>query len=132
MLHLGHWYAQSHPTEDFAETFAVWMQPRARWQRDYAGWPALKKLEYVDALMAEIGDKSPKRRSRVAVEPVAKNRQTLGIHYRRKLARYDLTDGRYDKRLTRVFATPVRRPDGKPAASFLRDVRPQLERLLVR
>lgn len=132
VLHLGHWYAQSHPTEDFAETFAVWMQPRARWRRDYAGWPALKKLEYVDALMAEIGAKSAKRRSRVAVEPVSKIRQTLGLHYRRKLARYDLTDGRYDTRLTRVFATPLRRPYGKPAASFLREVRPQLERLLVR
>ena len=44
VLHLGHWYAQSHPTEDFAETFAVWLQPRARWRRDYQGWPALTKL----------------------------------------------------------------------------------------
>jgi hypothetical protein len=42
VLHLGHWYAQSHPTEDFAETFAVWLQPKARWRREYAGWPALK------------------------------------------------------------------------------------------
>ncbi len=25
--HLGEWYAQSHPTEDFAETFAVWLKP---------------------------------------------------------------------------------------------------------
>ena len=48
VLHLGHWYAQSHPTEDFAETFAVWLQPKARWRREYQGWPALRKLEYVD------------------------------------------------------------------------------------
>jgi hypothetical protein len=33
VLHLGYWYAQSHPTEDFAETFAVWLQPKARWRR---------------------------------------------------------------------------------------------------
>ena len=39
VLHLGHWYAQSHPTEDFAETFAVWLQPRARWQREYEVGP---------------------------------------------------------------------------------------------
>ncbi len=39
VLHLGHWYAQSHPTEDWAETFAVWMQPKARWRRDYQGLP---------------------------------------------------------------------------------------------
>jgi hypothetical protein len=49
VLHLGHWYAQSHPTEDFAETFAVWLQPRARWRREYQSWPALRKLEYVDS-----------------------------------------------------------------------------------
>ncbi|MDZ7643315.1 MAG: putative zinc-binding metallopeptidase [Woeseiaceae bacterium] len=69
VLHLGHWYAQSHPTEDFAETFAVWMQPKARWRRDYAGWPALRKLEYVDALMDEIAQSRPKHRSRVVTDP---------------------------------------------------------------
>jgi hypothetical protein len=57
--HLRLWYAQSHPDEDFAETFAVWMGPRAKWRKRYAGWPALKKLEYVDELMAEIGDAKP-------------------------------------------------------------------------
>jgi hypothetical protein len=43
VLHLEHWYAQSHPTEDFAETFAVWLQPKARWRAEYSGWPALAK-----------------------------------------------------------------------------------------
>ena len=43
VLHVGHWYAQSHPTEDFAETFAVWLQPKARWRREYVDWPALDK-----------------------------------------------------------------------------------------
>ena len=52
--HLRLWYAQSHPDEDFAETFAVWLRPRSNWRTRYAGWPALKKLEYVDELMAEI------------------------------------------------------------------------------
>ena len=42
--HLRLWYAQSHPDEDFAETFAVWLTPRANWRKRYAGWPALKKL----------------------------------------------------------------------------------------
>ena len=64
VLHLGHWYAQSHPTEDFAETFAVWLQPRARWRRDYQGWPALRKLEYVDKLMAHINGMRPIVRNR--------------------------------------------------------------------
>ena len=38
--HLDHWYAQSHPDEDFAETFAVWLDPQSMWATRYAGWPA--------------------------------------------------------------------------------------------
>ena len=53
--HLRRWYAQSHPDEDFAETFAVWLRPRSNWRTRYAGWPALKKLEYVDELMGGGG-----------------------------------------------------------------------------
>ena len=51
VLHLDSWYAQSHPDEDFAETFAVWLNPDSDWRARYADWPALKKLEYMDALM---------------------------------------------------------------------------------
>src|SRR5215470_14212339 len=35
--HLPLWYAQSHPDEDFAETFAVWLAPRSNWRKRYAG-----------------------------------------------------------------------------------------------
>ncbi len=51
VLHLDMWYAQSHPDEDFAETFAVWLTPASQWKERYVGWPALKKIEYVDSLM---------------------------------------------------------------------------------
>ncbi len=46
--HIDPWYAQSHPDEDFAETFAVWLTPESNWKQRYAGWPAFNKLEYVD------------------------------------------------------------------------------------
>src|SRR5580704_17097244 len=52
--HLGDWYAQSHPTEDFAETFAVWLTPRSPWKHRYASWPALRKLHFVHRLGAEL------------------------------------------------------------------------------
>jgi hypothetical protein len=55
--HLPGWYAQKHPDEDFAETFAVWMTPG--WRERYQGWEALAKLEYVDRLMAKIGRQAP-------------------------------------------------------------------------
>jgi hypothetical protein len=59
--HIAGWYAQKHPDEDFAETFAVWLTPRSNWRRKYAGWPALRKLEYVDANARELARVEPKR-----------------------------------------------------------------------
>src|SRR5215208_5306548 len=76
--HLRLWYAQSHPDEDFAETFAVWLRPRSNWRTRYAGWPALKKLEYVDELMAEIARQTPKLTRRREFEPLRSLKTTLG------------------------------------------------------
>ena len=69
--HLRRWYAQSHPDEDFAETFAVWLRPRSNWRTRYAGWPALKKLEYVDELMGEIAGKRPPVMTRERTDPLS-------------------------------------------------------------
>lgn len=132
VLHLGHWYAQSHATEDFAETFAVWLQPKARWRRDYDGWPALKKLEYVDALMDDIGSETPKRRERTVVDPLRQVDLTLGAHYRWKRERYGGEDRRYDRWLARVFVPRAKRPRATSASRFVREIEPQLRRLLER
>ena len=35
--HIEGWYAQKHPDEDFAETFAVWLTPRSPWRRQVQG-----------------------------------------------------------------------------------------------
>lgn len=132
VLHVGHWYAQSHPTEDFAETFAVWLQPKARWRREYVEWPALAKLEFVNNLMDEIGSAAPRVRNRGVIEPLAQNDMTLGEHYRRKLARYDRIERRYDAWLTSVFTTRPARPRAIPAARFIREIEQQVRRLLAR
>lgn len=133
VMHLGHWYAQSHPTEDFAETFAVWLAPHSTWRNDYADWPALRKLLYVDELMAEVRDVSPPVRSRKYIEPLRESRITLRKYYEDKRVYYDTSEtDRYDLPLKRVFASRARHP-GRPAAStFIRQVRPQLQRLLIR
>ena len=52
--HLDRWYAQAHPDEDFAETFAVWLNPQIDWKKEYAGWPsALFKLNYIEKIAEE-------------------------------------------------------------------------------
>jgi len=44
VVHLDDWYAQAHPDEDFAETFAIWLTPGLDWRERYAGWKALQNL----------------------------------------------------------------------------------------
>jgi hypothetical protein len=133
VLHLGHWYAQSHPTEDFAETFAVWLPPRSRWRSQYEGWPAMAKLEFVDRTMRALEGRRAVRLDRATVEPLSDNRRTLREHYRRKQRRYEIDmNTAYDRRLLRVFGRPEDYPRHLQASRFLREVRPQLRRLLIR
>ncbi|HUF74119.1 MAG TPA: putative zinc-binding metallopeptidase [Gammaproteobacteria bacterium] len=130
VLHLGHWYAQSHPTEDFAETFAVWLQPKARWRRDYAGWPALEKLEYVDSLMAEVAGRRPRNTDRSVVWGLSDNRRTLREHYRHQ-SYTDASERRYDAWLQRAFIHRAARPRALPASAFLAESESQLKRRIV-
>ena len=110
----------------------MWLQPKARWRRDYADWPALKKLDYVDALMDEIATRKPKQRSRKVVEPLRQVDQTLGEHYRQKLERYGGKERRYDRWIARVFIARTNRPRALRASRFVREIEPQLRRLLQR
>jgi hypothetical protein len=131
--HLGDWYAQAHPTEDFAETFAVWLQPNSGWRRSYADWPALAKLETVDAFMREIRQCPPKVRARVRIEPLEHNTRTLAEHYRRRHAtRVRARRGATDELLSQVFTTRPARRDTLRAATFLREVKPALVAAVVR
>jgi GNAT superfamily N-acetyltransferase len=57
--HIAGWYAQKHPDEDFAETFAVWLTPGSNWRRRYKGWPALQKLRYVDQVARRVREQDP-------------------------------------------------------------------------
>jgi len=119
--HLPLHYAQSHPDEDFAETFAVWMQPRHRWRRRYEGWPALAKLEYVDELMGELRGAPAPVRSRRHVDPLTRLRTTLAEHYEERRRQYgtDAFDV-YDRDLRRVFSDDPRHGDWPRAGALLR------------
>jgi hypothetical protein len=131
--HLGAWYAQAHPTEDFAETFAVWLKPNSRWRREYVGWPAFAKLEYIDGLAAEIGDAEPKVTDRSRIEDISEETQTLRQHYERKLARYRMPRrSGADELLLKVFITAPRRRSAPKAASVLREMRHSLRHEFVR
>ncbi|MBL8747996.1 MAG: hypothetical protein JNK78_02475 [Planctomycetes bacterium] len=124
---LGAWYAQSHPAEDYAESFAVWLAPQSRWQRVYEGWPALKKLQSLDRILRDIGDLPPPVRSRDRSESLPSLRHTLREHYRRRKAAYGSTEPwRHDRELKLVFSAPSDNGRADRAAAFLRRERNHL------
>jgi hypothetical protein len=120
--HLGEWYAQAHPTEDFAETFAVWLTPKSAWRKNYAGWAALHKLQAVDELIATVRGRRAPVRNRLRIEPLESNDRTLAQHYRRKLAHNrQIRRGLADELLKRAFTPEVPRRPRPMAAAFLRE-----------
>jgi hypothetical protein len=121
VYHLPLWYAQSHPDEDFAETFAVWLAARSNWRKRYAGWPALKKLEYVDELMAEIATEKRVLTRRLRVDPLSRLTQTLAEHYEKKRAHYAVDSPKvYDRDLRRIFSDDPKHRRSLAASAFLR------------
>jgi hypothetical protein len=118
--HLPNWYAQAHPDEDFAETFAVWLATRPEdWRRRYEGWKALQKLEYVNTLMQEAAGAPTVAPRRRRISEASKLQRTLARHYaaRRKLYAEDFPDF-YDADLRQIFGKGE--PGGEPAVKMLR------------
>lgn len=132
--HLRRWYAQCHPDEDFAETFAVWLTPRSGWRKRYAEWPkALEKLEYIDELMAELAGEKPLPQKRFEVDPLPKLRGTLAEHYAAKRKRYAVeTPTIFDRELRKVFPEDVRKPNATFASSIIRKNRAKIIRAVAR
>ena len=131
VLHLDSWYAQSHPDEDFAETFAVWLTPDSDWRKRYVDWPALRKLEYMDELMRQIAGTRPIVRTRREVEPLSKLKMTLRKHYATKRAHYGVDyPSFYDRDLRRLFSDAPEHARRESAASFLRRIRRDIRQLV--
>jgi hypothetical protein len=131
VLHLDAWYAQSHPDEDFAETFAVWLTPNSEWRQRYAGWRAHRKLEYMDALMRSLRAQQPRVDRREEVDPLPRQRQTLRQHYRKKRRHYgvDYPDF-YDRDLRRLFSDAADVATNITAAQFIARIRRPVRRLV--
>ena len=101
--HIDPWYTQSHPDEDFAETFAVWLTP-VRLAAAFAGWPALKKLEYMDELMRSLRDRKP-----LVTDTTRSIRCDASAirwpHYRRKRQHHGVDHPKvYDRELRQLFS----------------------------
>jgi hypothetical protein len=129
--HIAPWYAQSHPDEDFAETFAVWLTPHSDWKRRYAGWPALKKLEYMASLMKSLRARRPLITDIAEIDPLRRIRRTLRQHYKRKRRHYGVDHPKfYDRELRRLFSDAPEFAKSMTAAAFIGRQRRELRRLV--
>ncbi len=128
--HILGWYAQKHPDEDFAETFAVWLTPTLDWRTAYAGWPALTKLEYVDRVMREVGGEAPVVPPPTAEDlPVEAMHYTIADHYSAVEQALPIEDERhFDGDVRTIFGTAAEAPSGEDAAEFLRRHRREIVR----
>lgn len=130
--HLRLYYAQSHPLEDFAETFAVILGSRGEaWRKRYEGWPALRKLEYVDALLDQLSGRRPAVRSRARTDSLPTLSMTLGEYYEEKRGRYLVSyPDIYDRDLRRLFTDDPRHRHRELASTFLRRNRSEIRKLV--
>ena len=130
VIHLDMWYAQAHPAEDFAETFAVWLNSASHWEEQYAKWPALRKLQYVDQVMRDVGPTPAPVRTRRKPHPMRSLRHTLREHYQRKRTFYCRDNpGFYDRDLRRIFSeNPARHDAGRFLESIRDDARMMVSR----
>ena len=115
--HLPGWYAQKHPDEDFAETFAIWLTPKSEWRKRYRGWPALKKLRLVDRFGRELSGKDPKvLRGRPDITADQMN-LTVGQYVKRSAARSRAVfQAAFDHHLEDIFLRPGVAPRSSRAA----------------
>ncbi len=125
--HISGWYAQKHPDEDFAETFAVWLTPGSDWRSEYAGWECLPKLEYVDAVVARLGRTAPLVQA--DYDESSELAHPLAEHFTRfgKGAARPSIPSYFDGDLKRLFARAPRVDggDSAPASELFSEVRRQ-------
>lgn len=115
-----HYYAQKHPDEDFAEAFAVWLDPHIRWRKLYAGTPAINKILFVERLMRRAGPLVPPVRSGNKDIPVSDMNFTLADYYGGMPGSLRESSLEYLKQLLHKIFDSSRRNGGMRADIFLR------------
>jgi len=125
--HMEGWYAQKHPDEDFAETFAVWLTPGSRWRQKYKGWPALEKLRYVDRTFRKLRSADPVRprgRTDITVEEME---TTVAEFYEAALSEQPSPGDLPLDDLQDIFKVGKRRKNSvRPAVELVRENRKSL------
>ena len=122
--HLNPWYAQAHPDEDWAETFAIWLTPDSDWKTIYKGTPALKKLEVMDEIMKSIQNKPPLITKDSKPGDITHSRRKIKTFLHEKIDELTLTTELYLAPLSQfIFSSHKKYRSKKRADKFLKNHR---------
>ena len=114
--HIRENYAQAHPDEDWAETFAVWLNPNSNWKKKYKDWKAIDKLNYLDSVMNTLKG----RRAPIANKDTIDDISTIGITLRTYLNRKLKSKTKYNSPLFgRNISGIFRAGTGRNAHTYL-------------
>jgi len=126
--HIPGWYAQKHPDEDFAETFAVWLDPSSNWREAYRDWGCYRKLDYVDRTVKRLGA-TPPPVTGADYDPGREEelQRPLEEHYRHAVPGLIELPAWFDGDLKEIFGAAAPVAEGSvPAAEFLKTHRREL------
>ena len=125
--HMAGWYAQKHPDEDFAETFAVWLTPRSNWRKKYKHWGALSKLKYMERTARHFRNTDP---IRAGVTDITVEEMDTTVHeFYEQMANQEPVPEKLalDTDLIDIFLVSKRRRTGvRPAADLIKENRKPL------
>jgi hypothetical protein len=125
--HLGDGYAQAHPDEDFAETFAVWLTPQSKWRQKYLGWNALYKLQSLHQMMKELKGKKALVKNSVEIDSFKDLNIKLKTYFKKRSKRNKLySHGVFHHELPRLFERKEK--ESASAVQFLRSERKEIVR----
>lgn len=130
--HLPGWYAQKHPDEDWAETFAVWLTPGLDWRAEYADRrEALAKLAYCDRTMQDLKGREPLVTTTELDEDVGELNASLQEYYGRSATSPAEMPRGLEGALRAIFEDLSESADSaaarnKPAAELIRRLEPDL------
>jgi Putative zinc-binding metallo-peptidase len=117
--HIPGWYAQKHPDEDFAETFAVWLTPDSNWREVYRGWGCFNKLSYVESIVQQLGHEQPLVTGEDYDFASEEMVYSVADHYQRTRPELAELPAQFDHELLFVFRGEPRAPGRQPAHEFL-------------
>ena len=125
--HMAGWYAQKHPDEDFAETFAVWLTPRSNWREKYKHWGALAKLKYMERTAKRFRNTDPVR---AGVTDITVEEMETTVHdFYEQMANQEPVPEKLalDTDLIDIFLVSKRRRTGvRPATDLIKENRKPL------